>query len=70
MSKFYNIEDRSDIVRDGHSKAIIAHDPNILVREKARMRIKAQKVEMDQRISRLENDMAEIKDLLRQIINK
>ena len=53
------------LIRDLHSKAVINTDTNALVRAKAQKKLFKSK---DERLERLEQDMAEVKGCLKDIL--
>ena len=70
---FAKVKDHENLVRDMNSKAILNTDKLALQdyyqkRELAKKEL-SEKVESKQRLDKIENDMAEIKELLRSMIS-
>ena len=71
---FAKVKDHENLVRDMNSKAILNTDKLALQeyyqkRELAKKEL-SEKVESKQRLDKIENEMSEIKDLLRELIGK
>ena len=71
---FAKVKDHDNLVRDMNSKAILNTDRLALQeyyqkRELAKKEL-AEKIESKQRLDKIENEMSEIKDLLRELIGK
>jgi len=71
---FAKVKDHENLVRDMNSKAILNTDKLALQeyyqkREMAKKEL-SEKVESKQRLDKIENEMSEIKDLLRELIGK
>ena len=71
---FAKVKDHDNLVRDMNSKAILNTDKLALQeyyqkREMAKKEL-SEKVESKQRLDKIENEMSEIKDLLRELIGK
>jgi t-SNARE complex subunit (syntaxin) len=71
---FAKVKDHDNLVRDMNSKAILNTDKLALQeyykkRELAKKEL-AEKNESKQRLDKIENEMSEIKDLLRELIGK
>jgi hypothetical protein len=71
---FAKVKDHENLVRDMNSKAILNTDKLALQeyykkRELAKKEL-AEKNESKQRLDKIENEMSEIKDLLRELIGK
>ena len=62
------LTDTDKYERDGHSKAILSNDHNALKAYKARKRHMQQIESYGDDINNLKNDMIEIKNLLKQIL--
>lgn len=69
--KYLKVRNHENLVRDSHSKAVLNTDRAALEDYYAKLRVeKKQRMEQQltqQRIATLEQDMSEIKDLLKQI---
>tara|TARA_Y100000004_G_scaffold75087_1_gene84380 strand:- start:196 stop:426 length:231 start_codon:yes stop_codon:yes gene_type:complete len=65
--KHIKVEDRTDLVRDSHSKAIINIDSASYER-----RVNARNLKLKERskLTKLENDVTEIKSVLNKILGK
>lgn len=65
------VRDHENLVRDSHSKAILNTDrtalENYYAQVRTEMRLQAEQEQTKQRLTTLENDMSEIKDLLKHI---
>ena len=71
---FAKVKDHDNLVRDMNSKAILNTDKLALQdyyqkRELAKKEL-SEKTESKQRLDKIENEMSEIKDLLRELIGK
>ena len=71
---FAKVKDHDNLIRDMNSKAILNTDKLALQeyqqkRELAKKEL-AEKIESKQRIDKIENEMLEIKDLLRELIGR
>jgi len=71
---FAKVKDHENLVRDMNSKAILNIDKLALQeyhqkRELVKKEL-AEKIESKQRLDKIENEMSEIKDLLRELIGK
>ena len=71
---FAKVKDHDNLVRDMNSKAILNTDKLALQeyyqkREMAKKEL-SEKVESKQRLDKIENEMSEIKDLLRELIGR
>ena len=71
---FAKVKDHDNLVRDMNSKAILNTDKLALQeyyqkRELVKKEL-AEKIESKQRLDKIENEMSEIKDLLRELIGK
>ena len=71
---FANVKDHENLVRDMNSKAILNTDKLALQeyyqkRELIKKEL-SEKTESKQRLDKIENEMSEIKDLLRELIGK
>jgi len=71
---FAKVKDHENLVRDINSKAILNTDKLALQeyyqkREMAKKEL-SEKVESKQRLDKIENEMSEIKDLLRELIGR
>ena len=71
---FAKVKDHENLVRDMNSKAILNTDKLALQeyyqkREMAKKEL-SEKTESKQRLDKIENEMAEIKDLLRELIGR
>ena len=71
---FAKVKDHENLVRDMNSKAILNTDRLALQeyyqkRELAKKEL-SEKTESKQRLDKIENEMSEIKDLLRELIGK
>ena len=71
---FAKVKDHDNLVRDMNSKAILNTDKLALQeyyqkREMAKKEL-SEKIESKQRLDKIENEMSEIKDLLRELIGK
>ena len=71
---FAKVKDHDNLVRDMNSKAILNTDRLALQeyyqkRELAKKEL-SEKTESKQRLDKIENEMSEIKDLLRELIGK
>jgi hypothetical protein len=71
---FAKVKDHENLVRDMNSKAILNTDKLALQeyyqkREMAKKEL-SEKVESKQRLDKIENEMSEIKDLLRELIGR
>ena len=71
---FAKVKDHENLVRDMNSKAILNTDKLALQeyhqkRELVKKEL-AEKIESKQRLDKIENEMSEIKDLLRELIGK
>jgi hypothetical protein len=71
---FAKVKDHDNLVRDMNSKAILNTDRLALQeymqkRELAKKEL-SEKIEAKQRLNKIENEMSEIKDLLRELISK
>ena len=71
---FAKVKDHDNLIRDMNSKAILNTDKLALQeyqqkRELAKKEL-AEKIESKQRLDKIENEMSEIKDLLRELIGK
>ena len=71
---FAKVKDHENLVRDMNSKAILNTDKLALQdyyqkRELAKKEL-SEKTESKQRLDKIENEMSEIKDLLRELIGK
>jgi hypothetical protein len=71
---FAKVKDHENLVRDMNSKAILNTDKLALQeyyqkRELAKKEL-SEKVESKQRLDKIENEMSEIKDLLRELIGR
>jgi hypothetical protein len=71
---FAKVKDHENLVRDMNSKAILNTDKLALQeyyqkREMAKKEL-SEKVESKQRLDKIENEMSEIKDLLRELVGR
>ena len=71
---FAKVKDHDNLVRDMNSKAILNTDKLALQeyyqkRELVKKEL-AEKIESKQRLDKIENEMSEIKDLLRELIGR
>ena len=71
---FAKVKDHENLVRDMNSKAILNTDKLALQeyyqkREQAKKEL-SEKTESKQRLDKIENEMSEIKDLLRELIGR
>ena len=71
---FAKVKDHENLVRDMNSKAILNTDKLALQeyyqkRELAKKEL-SEKVESKQRLDKIENEMSEIKDLLRELVGR
>jgi hypothetical protein len=71
---FAKVKDHDNLIRDMNSKAILNTDKLALQeyqqkRELAKKEL-AEKIESKQRLDKIENEMSEIKDLLRELIGR
>jgi len=71
---FAKVKDHDNLVRDMNSKAILNTDrlalqEHMQKRELAKKEL-SEKIEAKQRLNKIENEMSEIKDLLRELISK
>ena len=71
---FAKVKDHENLVRDMNSKAILNTDRLALQdyyqkREQAKKEL-SEKTESKQRLDKIENEMSEIKDLLRELIGR
>lgn len=67
MERYLKVEGHSYLVRDTESNAIINRDKGSYDHYK---KLKKTRSNEKERLSKLENDVREIKDLLRQLIDK
>lgn len=67
MSDYVNVEGRSDLIRDTHSRALINIDDSAYSAVLKKKQLSFQK---DLEIKTLKNDVCELKDLVQQLIIK
>ena len=69
-TKKYTVRENTNLYRDGHSKAIINNDLGALRDHQQKTKINNSVLDNNMKISRLEDDISEIKKLLNLLINK
>ena len=67
MSKYINIENEQDLVKDSDTGAILNTNLDSLSAYKAKRKKDA---EMQNRVNKMENDIGDIKSMLKELINK
>jgi tetrahydromethanopterin S-methyltransferase subunit B len=67
MSKYINIENEQDLVKDSDTGAILNTNLDSLSAYKAKRKKDA---EMQNRVDKMENDIGDIKSMLKELINK
>jgi len=67
MSKYINIENEQDLVKDSDTGAILNTNLDSLSAYKAKRKKDA---EMQNRVDKLENDIGDIKSMLKELLNK
>jgi hypothetical protein len=64
------VEDRPDLVRDTHSKAILSRDVNLLQEHRKKMALMKNLINNTKDIDELRREVSEIKDLLLELIKQ
>ena len=71
---FAKVQDHENLVRDMQSKAVLNTDKaglnNYLQKRELAKKEMSEKTETKQRLAKIENDMAEIKNLLTQLVGR
>jgi tetrahydromethanopterin S-methyltransferase subunit B len=67
MSKYINIENEQDLVKDSDTGAILNTNLDSLSAYKAKRKKDA---EMQNRVDKMENDIGDIKSMLKELLNK
>jgi hypothetical protein len=71
---FAKVQDHDNLIRDMQSKAVLNTDKaglqNYLQKRELAKKELSEKVESKQRLDKIENEMSEIKDLLRELIGR
>ena len=71
---FAKVKDHDNLVRDMQSKAVLNTDKaglnNYLQKRELAKKEMSEKMETKQRLAKIENDMAEIKNLLTQLVGR
>ena len=67
MSKYIKIENEQDLVKDGDTGAILNTNLDSLSAYKAKRKKDA---EMQNRVDKMENDIGDIKSMLKELLNK
>lgn len=70
MSNFAKVRDKNGLVRDLNSKAILNTDRQALLDHRRKRKIMLDLMGQDCRISKIENDVSEIKQMLLQLLKK
>lgn len=68
MNKYAKVIDKNGLVRDMESKAVLNTDKQALIEHRKKRKIMLDLMGQDSRISKIENDLSEIKTLLMQLI--
>jgi len=64
------VEDRPDLVRDTHSKAILSRDVNLLQEHRKKMALMKNLINNTKDIDKLKQEISEIKGLLLELVNQ
>jgi len=70
MSEYVKVKDRSDLVRDMNSKAILNKDLNALNKYREERDFKLRLANVVEEHNNLKKDVSEIKDLLTKILER
>lgn len=70
MKEYWTIPEKSGILREKHSKGLVAIDPIILEREAIRQRKKLEKEETNNAINNINQRLDRLEALLEKIANK
>ena len=69
MRDFSKIHGHENLIRDMRTGAVLNTDKNVLLKEQAKQRAAAKEVARDHKINSIEQELAEIKDLLKKLIS-
>ena len=69
-NKSYIVKENTNLRRDGFSKAIINTDVGALKEHRQKAKLVNNMAETNNKVEKLEQELSEIKDLLKQLINK
>jgi hypothetical protein len=70
MSDYYKVKDKEGLVRDAFSKAVLAVDREALLQHRNKAKVMKEILNNSDRINKLENDMAEVKNMLSLLCQK
>lgn len=70
MSKYAKVKDHKELIRDMHSKAVLNIDTQALLEHRKKKAAMQEIVNNSQKIKKIENDIAEIKQLLFSLAEK
>lgn len=70
MSDYYKVKDKEGLVRDAFSKAVLAVDREALLQHRNKSKVMKEILNNSDRINKLENDMAEVKNMLSLLCQK
>jgi hypothetical protein len=62
--------DRTDIVRDPYSKAVLSKDKAGFIAAKKKREEEARYIKLEKQVNQLKNDTIEIKQMLQQLLNR
>jgi|LauGreDrversion4_2_1035121.scaffolds.fasta_scaffold451785_2 hypothetical protein len=65
-----NFENRSDIVRDAHSKAILSTDRNGYMAAKKRKEDQNKYIKLENDVREIKKNMLDISNLLKELLNR
>lgn len=62
--------DRTDIVRDPYSKAVLSKDKAGFIAAKKKKEEEARYIKLEKQVNQLKNDTIEIKQMLQELLNR
>jgi hypothetical protein len=66
----YPFENRTDIIRDGHSKAILSTNRAGYIAAKKRKEDQQRYIKMEQEVRELKNNLFEMNKMLKELLNR